>query len=299
MEGERVLGNGVEGVNSDAVFEAIIEEASKGIKEMKKMDIGSVVNNVTNDTMSNDDILSGLILERDVAHFSSGPRELDPMVRVLLGPVQDDERNSGPGPIMVADLVHSHGPNSGIRSASDSGLMRGMDPINLNSVGARVGGEENPLEGNEQHVDSITSGSDYSCPFPPGFGHCAAGHVHRNGIKNPLDLDPSEVEDRDEVLSSGLRELGSDENVFVPSSLLSPVCEARRVIRVCEDGGLCFHQKEKKLIELKLADVDERTGVNSYNLRSKRSRGTMVKYRDAGVGSRIEFQSPGVNEELR
>ncbi|MED6144089.1 hypothetical protein PIB30_012176 [Stylosanthes scabra] len=130
----------------------------------------------------------------------------------------------------------------------------------------------NRPRGFESNMDRC--GSDVSCPYLPGFGPCENVHVHRK-VAN-LNSGPNgrvlEEESTDSISMSD----DADRNEC-PTSVFSPLREARTVIRVCEEGGLRFRESEKKLIELKLADVVEKVGEKSYDLRPRRNKGETAK----------------------
>ncbi|MED6176229.1 hypothetical protein PIB30_086150 [Stylosanthes scabra] len=74
---------------------------------------------------------------------------------------------------------------------------------------------------------------------------------------------------REEPIDSGPNSLCSVPNAEdkvkenTASSFLSPLKEARKVIRVCEDGGLCFLDSERKLIERRMVEIEGSMGGRS------------------------------------
>ncbi|MED6222049.1 hypothetical protein PIB30_060724 [Stylosanthes scabra] len=108
-----------------------------------------------------------------------------------------------------------------------------------------------------------------------------AGAVQEMGS---VDVGPIASNNEPRVLNRNQVGVGLDDEEDISSTFLSLISEARNVIRVCEDGGLRFGCIEKKLIEVSLAEVDDRIGAKSYNLRPKR--GKMQVGRDGGAAIR-------------
>ncbi|MED6118197.1 hypothetical protein PIB30_000175 [Stylosanthes scabra] len=103
--------------------------------------------------------------------------------------------------------------------------------------------------GLEQVGDSLPSDSSGSCPFPPGYGPCCNGHIHKEltlAVENPsVRVNGGEM----------ARHLIDEVAVNTLLDYSPPVKEAKTVIRVCEEGGLQFLGSEKKLIERDLAEI--------------------------------------------
>ncbi|MED6110420.1 hypothetical protein PIB30_042726 [Stylosanthes scabra] len=196
----------------------------------------------------------GLVSERLEAHFALRIEELEPNAGNEVQPSRsvDDQ---------------SIGPNLS------------LDPISFGGNDMVTGEETDHVVGPEMTVGLESSGSVNTCPYPPGFGPCAEGHVHRTMGTVEEGLIGDRMKPMVSASISNGGESDCEENVH--STFLSPVSEARTVIRVCEDSGLCFRRSEKKLIEVKLSEVDDRIGAKSYNLRSKRGKAQAVM---SGVG---------------
>ncbi|MED6167281.1 hypothetical protein PIB30_001178 [Stylosanthes scabra] len=109
------------------------------------------------------------------------------------------------------------------------------------------------------------SESDQSCLFPPGFGLCIGGHVHKDIVNEGCGF--VNVGSNQEQ-NSGVHMTDTNESEEISPPFFSLVKEARSVIRVCEDGGICFKDNEKVLIEQKLVDIEEKT-VSKYDLRPR------------------------------
>ncbi|MED6119378.1 hypothetical protein PIB30_011181 [Stylosanthes scabra] len=113
--------------------------------------------------------------------------------------------------------------------------------------------------------ESTENRQSLSCPFLPGFGTCCDGHIHRELLltgQGPYE----NCEERYSVnLVPNTEDREKENNA---SSFLSPLKEARTVIRVCEDGGLCFRNSERKLIERSMVEIESSVGRRQNILRS-------------------------------
>ncbi|MED6222716.1 hypothetical protein PIB30_067069 [Stylosanthes scabra] len=64
-------------------------------------------------------------------------------------------------------------------------------------------------------------------------------------------------------------------------------------MKVCEDGGIWFRGSKKKLIEVSLADIDDKIGGRSYNLRPKRGKLQVGVDGVAATGRELDLLFPG------
>ncbi|MED6173750.1 hypothetical protein PIB30_062593 [Stylosanthes scabra] len=149
-------------------------------------------------------------LVRELAHFAPSLEDLE------VGLIYDNGYAAGPGSIR-------------------------NEPLTAKEGGAIVVWREDVGLGPRQ--ESLTCDSDESCSFPPGYGPCISGHIHRGlylGVMNPNQN----------------TEGGSDTNQGSDAEgALLPMKEARTVISVCEEEGLRFMGSERKLIERNLVDI--------------------------------------------